>query len=86
MMRLQWTQNFKKDYQALSEEIKKRVKKQLKIIKQNPHHPSLHTKKMNDLRDIWEARVTESYRFTFQIEKDIYILRRVGTHDILRNP
>ncbi len=86
MTRLQWTQNFKKDYQALSEEIKKRVKKQLKIIKQNPRHPSLHTKKMNDPREIWEARVTESYRFTFQIEKDIYILRRVGTHDILRNP
>ncbi len=86
MMRLQWTQNFKKDYQALSEEIKKRVKKQLRIIKQNPRHPSLHTKKMNDPREIWEARVTEFYRFTFQIEKDIYILRRVGTHDILRNP
>ena len=78
--------SFKKDFRDLSPEIQKRVDKQLVFLVLNPHHPSLHTKKMNDPREIWEAKVTESYRFTFQIEKDIYILRRVGTHDILRNP
>lgn len=78
--------SFKKDFGNLPPEIQKRVDKQLIFLVQNPHHPSLHTKKMNDPREIWEARVTESYRFTFQIEKDIYILRRVGTHDILKNP
>lgn len=78
--------SFKKDFGNLPPEIQKWVDKQLIFLVQNPHHPSLHTKKMNDQREIWEARVTESYRFTFQIEKDIYILRRVGTHDILKNP
>lgn len=39
-------------------------------------------------RPIWEARVTEDYRFTFAIDKnsDAYIFYRVGSHDILRKP
>lgn len=37
-------------------------------------------------RDIWEARVTQGYRFTFAIEGDTYILYRVGPHDIERRP
>jgi len=41
---------------------------------------------MNDPREIWEGRITKSYRFTYQIEGDTYVLRRVGTHDILKNP
>jgi hypothetical protein len=38
-------------------------------------------------RDIWEARITQAYRFTFVIDQDTYILRRVGPHeDALRKP
>lgn len=39
-------------------------------------------------RAIWEARLTEDYRFTFAIDKnsDAYIFYRVGGHDILRQP
>lgn len=40
---------------------------------------------MNDPREIWEGRITKSYRFTYHTEGDTYILRRVGTHDILKN-
>ena len=60
--------------------------KQLGLLLSNPQHPSLSIKKMQDPRNIWEGRVTESYRFTFQIEEDTYILRKVGTHDILKKP
>jgi hypothetical protein len=41
---------------------------------------------MEDPREIWEGRITQGYRFTFQIVGDIYLLRRIGTHDILRRP
>ena len=37
-------------------------------------------------RDIWEARVTRGYRFTFAIEGDTYIFYRIGPHDIERRP
>lgn len=41
---------------------------------------------MEDPRDIWEGRVSRDYRFTFQIIGDIYLMRRIGTHDVLRRP
>ena len=62
------------------------VDKQLGLLLSNPQHPSLNIKKMNDPRNIWEGRVTVSYRFTLQVQDDIYILRKVGTHDMLKNP
>ena len=43
-------------------------------------------KKLNDPRDIWEGRISSGYRFTFHIKIDMYILRKVGTHDVLLNP
>ena len=85
-MKLHPTKTFAKNYRKLPEEIKKATHKQLKLLLSNPQHPSLNIKKMQDPRNIWEARVSESYRFTFHIEDDTYILRKVGTHDILRRP
>ncbi len=86
MIKLQWTKSFKKNYQVLPEDIKERTKKQLRVFTENSHHPSLRVKKMQDPRNIYEGRITYSYRFTFQIEGEIYILRKIGSHDILKNP
>jgi mRNA-degrading endonuclease RelE of RelBE toxin-antitoxin system len=85
-MKIYRTERFKKDYQKLPLEIRKAAKKHLAFLLSNPDHPSLNIKKMQDPRNIWEARVIESYRFTFQIEEDKYILRKIGTHDILKKP
>jgi hypothetical protein len=35
---------------------------------------------------IWEMSVTMSYRITFEIDGERVLLRRIGTHDILRRP
>lgn len=85
-MKLYPTEKFKKQYKKLPQQIKKATKKQLGRLLSNPKHPSLNIKKMNDPRDIWEGRITHSYRFTFQVEDDTYILRNIGTHDILNKP
>lgn len=85
-MILRHLESFKKDYDALSPKIQKRVDKQLGFLIQNSQHPSLRAKKMKGFKDIWEARITKNYRFTFQIKEDTYIFRRIGTHDILRGP
>jgi len=39
---------------------------------------------MKGLKDIWEASVTMSYRITFHRSGDTALLRRIGTHDILK--
>lgn len=84
-MKLLFTKPFLRDYHKLSKRFQGQTDKVLAIFCQNPYHPSLKVKKMAGIA-IWEARVTKGYRFTFEIERDTYFLRRVGTHDILRNP
>ena len=85
-MRIQTTRPFDEDYSALPESIQERADKQFIILIENPHHPSLRLKKIKGHPNIWEGRVTKSYRFTFQISGEIYLLRRIGTHDILKTP
>jgi mRNA-degrading endonuclease RelE of RelBE toxin-antitoxin system len=84
-MQIFFTKSFKKDYKKLPANIQKAVEKQLGWLLENPEHPSLKLKKMQDPRGIWEVRITRGYCFTFQIEEDEYIMRRLKTHDILRN-
>ncbi len=79
-MQISTTEPFERDYAALPQRIKDLTDNKLKLLLQSPRHPSLRIKKMEDPREIWEGRVT------FQIKGDVYILRRIGTHDILRTP
>ncbi len=85
-MRLLFTHSFIRDYQGLPEYLQKTVDQKLRLFMGNPRHPSLAIKKMQDPRDIWEGRINRGYRFTFQIEGESCMLRRLGTHDILRTP
>lgn len=85
-MRLRRANRFVKDYAALPDELRGRTEKAIAILLKNLRHPSLRVKKMEGRQDIWELRVSEDYRLTFQISGDTYILRRVGTHDVLKRP
>lgn len=85
-MKLLFTKPFIRNYRDLPQRIQKLADKQLELLFANPRHPSLEIKTMQDPREIWEGRLTKSYRFTFQINGDIYVLRRIGTHDLLKNP
>ena len=85
-MKIQTTKPFDEDYDALPEGIKERAEKQFVLLMENPHHPSLRLKKIKGHPNIWEGRVTKSYRFTFQISGEIYFLRRIGTHALLKTP
>jgi mRNA-degrading endonuclease RelE of RelBE toxin-antitoxin system len=85
-MKVQTTKPFDEDYAALPESLKERADKEFILLMENPHHPSLRLKKIKGHPNIWEGRITKSYRFTFQILGEVYLLRRIGTHDILRTP
>ncbi len=91
-MTLRILESFRVGYSCLPKHIQRQVDKALKLLQENPHHPSLygehsrtmHTKKIKGTRDVWEARVTLAYRLTFNWQSDLVILRRVGAHDILK--
>ena len=85
-MKIQTTRPFDEDYSGLPEPIKERTDRQLTLLLENPRHPSLRLKKIKGHPTIWEGRVTKSYRFTFQISGEVYLLRRIGTHDVLKTP
>ena len=85
-MRFARTKPFTKQYAKLPLAIRKKVDRQIKHLAQDIRHPAINAKKMIGVGDIWEARVDRQYRFTFQIQDDIIILRKVGTHEIYRKP
>jgi mRNA-degrading endonuclease RelE of RelBE toxin-antitoxin system len=75
--------SFLKDYRALSAEIQTRVDRQLARLIENPRHPSLRLKKLKGTQ-VFEIRVTKGYRLTLSFAEDVLVLRRVGSHDLLR--
>lgn len=85
-MKIVFSRSFVKDYQRLTSQIQQQIDKQIERLAENPRHPSLQTKKMEGHPNIWEVRITGGYRMTLQINGDICLLRRVGTHDTLKRP
>ena len=43
-------------------------------------HPSLHAKKYDEARDVWQGRINDDWRFYFVIENDTYILISMTPH------
>lgn len=83
-LKIIWTPPFERAFQNLPQEIQAQAEKALALLFENPRHPSLRVKKMHGVKDLWEARVSRSYRITYRIEGDRLILRQIGTHDILK--
>ena len=48
MAQLKWSASFKKDYLGLPEDMKKRIQKQFRLLRQNSKHPSLQIKKTKE--------------------------------------
>jgi len=54
--------------------------KQLRFLTENLHHPSLHAKKYDEAKDIWQARVNDDWRFYFRIVDDTYDILKLRRH------
>jgi mRNA interferase RelE/StbE len=78
-----FTQEFKNSYRFLTKTDQKKVDQKLELFAQNPHHPSLRTKKIQSLEYIWEASVSTKIRFTWAYYQDGILLRTIGYHDII---
>ena len=83
-MKILWTPPFERDFRDLPKNVQERAEKSLRLLIENAHHPSLRTRKMQGTSDIWEARVSGAYRMTFQKMGESLVLRRIGSHDVLK--
>ncbi len=57
--------------------IRRAFDRKVEFLAQNLQHPSLHAKKYDEANDIWQARVTQGWRFYFHIEGDTYTILSV---------
>jgi len=82
-MKIRCTESFIKDYRRLPAEIRGQVDKQLEYLIRDHRYPSLRVKKLRGT-DKFEIRISKGYRLTFRYADDVLELRRVGSHDILK--
>lgn len=75
-----FTPRFQRSYQVFDQSVQKKFDKQLEFLLKNLTHPSLHAKKFDEARGIWQARVDRSIRFYFLIENHAYILLDITKH------
>ena len=85
MYKLKYTKVFEKDLKSLSSKEQKAVAQKLKILAENPFYPSLRTKKVQGLDNVFEMSVNMDIRILWKYEDGIIILLLdVGHHkDIL---
>ena len=85
MCKLKFTKTFEKNLKKLSPKEQKAVAQKLQLLIQNPFYPSLRTKKVQGIENIFEMNVNMNIRILWQYDNDIIILLLyVGHHkDIL---
>ncbi|MEZ4590811.1 MAG: hypothetical protein R3D55_06670 [Chloroflexota bacterium] len=71
------TPQFWERFAGLPEPIQKLARKNFELLKQNPRHPSLHFKKVNQF---WSARVGSNYRALAVADGDDFIWVWIGSH------
>ena len=82
--KLRYKQSFKKDFNQLPSDVRKRADRCLEDLLSNPISRSRQVKKRKGAQknkpDIWQARVTRDVRLTFEMDGETALLRRIGTH------
>ena len=79
-MRLFFSKHFLRAYSKAPEQIQQAFDKQAILLCQSLRHPSLRAKKFDESKDRWQARVTGSWRFYFNIEGNTYVLKDITPH------
>ena len=84
MYKLEPSKAFTKSLKKSSQKDQKAVARKLMIISQNPFHPSLRTKKVQSIQDVFECSVNMNIRILWTYKNgNIILLLDVGHHDIL---
>ncbi len=88
MLEIEYTEAFLKQFNQLPKPIRKKALKSIRLLAENPKHPSLRSKPVQGAKGIYEASLDMHYRFTFErLPGDVLRLRAIGLHDeTLKSP
>lgn len=82
MYKLKYTKEFEKNLKSLTKNEQKMVFNKLKLLVQDPFYPSLRTKKVQGLVDVFEMSVNMDIRILWKYEDGVIILLLdVGHHN-----
>ena len=79
-MRAVLAEQFAERLAAAEPAVQRAFIKQLSHLLRDLRHPSLHAKKYDESRGLWQARVNDAWRFYFTIEGDAYVLHGIRPH------
>ncbi len=79
-MKLAFTERFRRAYAEVPSHIQRASDRRMAFLVRDLRHPSLHAKKYDEARGIWQARVNGGWRFYFVIEGDTYVLLTLIPH------
>jgi hypothetical protein len=68
---------FWRHYRSLPESVRNLADKNFELLKADPHHPSLHLKKVGEL---WSVRVGAHYRALGLARPDVIVWFWIGSH------
>ena len=75
------SEEFKKRFEELPKNVKKKFFRKIKIFNQNPYHPILNAEKLGPpFKNIWSFRIDRSYRVIFKFVKERKILLITCSH------
>lgn len=73
--------SFWETYRSLDEPIRRAAQKAYRLWSENPFHPSLHFKCINQEENVWSVRVTLGYRAVGVWEGPTVTWFWIGSHD-----
>ena len=71
---------FWQHYQALPKKVQKLADKNFQLLKTNPHHPSLHFKKIGQQNPLWSVRIGRQYRALGREKPSGIVWFWIGSH------
>lgn len=81
------TNNFKRKYKKKIPIAQKSIDDTIGFLIDNPHHPGLHTHKVQGHTKIFEAYINDEARLTFEYAANSIIFRTNCNHNkVLRSP
>jgi mRNA-degrading endonuclease RelE of RelBE toxin-antitoxin system len=82
-----FTERFFQMYEQLLKEIQKKAKKTIQLVDENLRHPSLRVHPIQGWRGMYEARVDQKYRLSFEFDGQKKVLRNIDNHEeCLKHP
>jgi hypothetical protein len=65
---------------ALPPEVRQQARNKYRLWRQNPHHPSLHFKRVSDKEPLYSIRVNIGWRALGLLENDTITWFWIGSH------